>query len=46
MTGNVLPNCIFTSNDIIVDHCCEAWNKLGDQPWSITSSAVGKRRRF
>jgi hypothetical protein len=21
----------------LVDHCCEAWNKLVDQPWRIMS---------
>jgi hypothetical protein len=23
--------------DDLVDHCCEAWNKLVDQPWRIMS---------
>ncbi|HTZ68373.1 MAG TPA: IS630 family transposase, partial [Roseiarcus sp.] len=28
---------IFKSFDDIVDHCCDAWNKLVDQPWPIMS---------
>ena len=28
MRDNWLSNRIFTSHDDIVDHCCEAWNKL------------------
>lgn len=32
---NWLSNRIFTFYDDIVDHCCEAWNKLIDQPWRI-----------
>jgi hypothetical protein len=23
--------------DDLVDHCCEAWNKLTDRPWRIMS---------
>jgi len=34
-------NRIFKSFDDIVDHCCEAWNKLVDQPWRIMS--IGMR---
>lgn len=26
--------------DDIVDHCCEAWNKLVDQPWQIISMGM------
>ena len=26
--------------DDIVDHCCEAWNKLIDQPWRIMSIGI------
>jgi hypothetical protein len=37
MRDNWLSNRIFTSYDDIVDHCCEAWNKLVDQPWRIMS---------
>ena len=37
MRDNWLSNRVFTSYDNIVDHCCEAWNKLTDQPWRIMS---------
>ena len=42
MRDNWLSNCIFKSNDDIVDHCCFAWNKLVDQPWKIMS--IGLRQ--
>ena len=32
MRDNWLSNRIFKSYDDLVDHCCEAWNKLIDQP--------------
>jgi len=28
---------VFLSYDNILDHCCDAWNKLIDQPWVIMS---------
>ena len=34
---NWLSNRIFGSYEEIVDHGCEAWNKLVDQPWIIMS---------
>jgi transposase len=34
---NWLSNRVFGSYDNIVDHCCEAWNKLVAQPWVIMS---------
>jgi transposase len=34
---NWLSNRIFASYEEILDHCCEAWNKLIDQPWIIMS---------
>jgi transposase len=34
---NWLSNRIFTSYDNLVDHCCHAWNKLAEQPWTIMS---------
>ena len=37
MRDNWLSNRVFQSYDAIVDHCCEAWNKLIDQPWRIMS---------
>ena len=41
MRDNWLSNRVFKSYDDIVDHCCEAWNKLTDQPWRIMS--IGMR---
>ena len=41
MRDNWLSNQVFTSYDDIVDHCCEAWNKLIDRPWTIMS--IGMR---
>jgi hypothetical protein len=35
MRDTWLSNRIFTSYENIVDHCCEASNKLTDQPWRI-----------
>ena len=37
MRENWLSNRIFKSYDDIVDHCCDAWNTLTDQPWRIMS---------
>ena len=37
MRDNWLADRIFSSYDDIVDHCCEAWNRLIDQPWRIMS---------
>ena len=37
MRENWLSNRIFKSFDDIVDHCCDAWNKLTAQPWRIMS---------
>jgi hypothetical protein len=34
---NWLSNRVFLSLEDIVGHCCEAWNKLIDQPWRIMS---------
>ena len=34
---NWLSNRVFTSGRDIVDHCCDAWSKLIDQPWTIMS---------
>jgi hypothetical protein len=41
MRDNWLSNRIFFSYDDIVDHCCAAWNRLADQPWTIIS--IGRR---
>ena len=37
MRDNWLSNRVFASGADIVDHCCDAWNKLIDQPWTIMS---------
>ena len=37
LRDNWLSNRVFQSYDAIVDHCCDAWNKLVDQPWRIMS---------
>lgn len=37
MRDNWLSNRVFTCYDNLVDHCCDAWNKLVDQPWRIMS---------
>ena len=37
MRDNWLSNRIFQSHEAIVDHCCDAWNRLVDQPWRIMS---------
>jgi transposase len=39
--GNWLSNRIFASYEEIVDHCCDAWTKLVEQPWIIMS--IGRR---
>jgi transposase len=38
-----LSNRIFKSYDDLVDHCCEACNKLVDQPWRIMSTGLRQR---
>ena len=37
LRDNWLSNRVFASYEAVVDHCCEAWNKLTDQPWRIMS---------
>ncbi len=37
LRDNWLSNRIFTSYEDILDHCCDAWNKLIEQPWRIMS---------
>ena len=37
MRDNWLSNRVFASYQEIVDHCCDAWNKLTDRPWTIMS---------
>jgi hypothetical protein len=42
MRDNWLSNRIFQSYEQITAQCCEAWNKLVDQPWTIMS--IGHRQ--
>lgn len=42
MRDNWLSNRIFKDYDDIVALCCEAWNKLIDQPWKIMSIGLRK----
>jgi hypothetical protein len=42
LRDNWLSNRVFKSYDDIVDHSCQAWNKLIDQPWKIMS--IGHRK--
>src|SRR5829696_4265524 len=42
MRDNWLSNRVFTSYPDILDHCCDAWNKLVEQPWTIMS--IGLRQ--
>ena len=42
LRDNWLSNRIFKSYDDIVALCCEAWNKLNEQPWKIMS--IGQRK--
>jgi hypothetical protein len=37
MRDNWLSNRVFATGEDIVDHCCQAWNKLVAQPWRIMS---------
>ncbi|MGA2793314.1 MAG: hypothetical protein ABSE69_07220 [Roseiarcus sp.] len=41
MRDNRLSNRVFTSHDNLLDRCCDAWNKLVDQPSRIMS--IGMR---
>lgn len=41
MRDNWLSNCVFEGYDDFVALCCEAWNKLVDQPWRIMT--IGMR---
>ena len=40
MRDNWLSNPIPTSYQNILEHCCQAWNRLTDQPWRIISIAM------
>jgi hypothetical protein len=43
LRDNWLSNRIFRSYDDILDHCCEAWNKLVDQPCASCPSDCASR---
>lgn len=40
MCDNWFLNRVFHSRNAIVEHCCEAWNRLTEQPWRITSTGL------
>lgn len=47
MRDNWLSNRIFTCYDNLVDHCCDAWNQLVQQPWIVMSIGLrGWAHRF
>ena len=37
MRNNWLSNRVFSSYENVLDHCCDAWKRLIDQPWTIMS---------
>jgi hypothetical protein len=41
MRDNWLSNRVFLNANGLIDHCCDAWNKLEAQPWRIMS--IGMR---
>jgi transposase len=41
LRDNWLSNRVFQSYEALLDHCCDAWNKLTAQPWRIMS--IGQR---
>jgi len=40
---NWRSNRIFQGHDDIVAHCCDAWNRLVDQPWRIMSTGLHEK---
>ena len=42
MRDNWLSNRVFASYDDISGQCCDAWNKLVDQPWRTMSLGLGE----
>ncbi len=40
LRDNWLSNCVFETYEDIVDHCCNAWNKLMKQPCRIRSIGI------
>ena len=41
---NWLSNRIFASYEDLLEHCCEAWNRLVEQPWKIMSIGFANGR--
>jgi transposase len=37
MRDNWLSNRVFANTADLLDHCCDAWNKLEAQPWTVMS---------
>lgn len=37
MRDNWLSNRVFDNANSLIDHCCDAWNKLEARPWTIMS---------
>ena len=35
MRDDLLATRVLALEDVIVDHCCDAWHKLIAQPWTI-----------
>jgi hypothetical protein len=33
----LLSNRVFDTTDALLDHCCDGWNKLEAQPWTVMS---------
>jgi transposase len=46
MRDDWLSSRVFKSCNNLVEHCCEAWNKLTDQPWRIMSVGMCWAYRF
>jgi hypothetical protein len=42
LRDNWLSNRVFSSYDDVVEHCCNAWNRLVDRPWRIMT--IGRRK--
>jgi transposase len=44
LRDNWLSSRVFASYADLLDHCCDAWNRLIDQPWIIMS--IGLREEL
>ena len=40
LRDNWLSNRVLLNADDLVNHCCDAWNKLEAQPWRIMSIGI------